>query len=448
MIIFAYIISFAIGWLIIETLLKNKNPFCISLQIPLAFALGLGISSLLTFISFLIGNGLHIWFVIGLNLLVLLILIFINKTNTACCVPTIKFSWSNIALTFFWIALYISIYTLSYRHPFGEWDAWALWNMKSKFLIFAGENWKAIFTDLHGHSQPDYPLLLPFIHTWSYCFSQQELIPIPRITAVAFATLCPMLLYGGLAQFAKKRIALMATGIIVINPFYIFLATAQYADILISFYLLASIITLISTLRYQNNSLALLCGLFLGLMTFIKNEGIVFMLLLAALFSFFILYENRRHWKLLGHLAAGIALTACATIFFKLFLAPPNKDILANLTNVELTFFNLKGLMIVKNAILHEFLHKRWCLVWLFLSFLFVIGVPKFFKKECKIITLFFISYFLVILYIYLTTINFDLTWRLKSTLHRILFYLLPSLLFFGFYVHWRNDEIKNASNT
>ena len=454
MIIFAYIISFIIGWLLISLLFKNTNPLNLSLQIPLSFAVGLGSSALLTFFSFLIINQFNAWFIIGLNLTALLLLLKLNLKSTPF-IFNLKKRFKNkknfiynIGLTVFFTLLFPFIFFLSRRHPFGEWDAWALWNMKSKFLIFAGTDWRAIFTQLHFHTQPDYPLLLPFIHTWSYCFTQETLLPIPRITAVLFATLCPLLLYGGLHQFIKKEIALTAAIILITNPFYMFLSTAQYADIVLGFYLLSGLITILLTLKRNNIKTAILSGFLFGLTTFTKNEGIALTLLITGLIFAYLTYQHFRfkktHFNILKNFLFGVCLTSSATIIFKLFLAPPNKDILINLSNVELSYFNLKGLLIIKKVILYEYFHKRWCLIWIFLTILFLIKIPNFFKKECKVITLFLICYFLIITYIYLTTINFDLAWRLKSTLHRILFYLLPSLLFFTFYAHWRTDEIEN----
>ncbi len=455
MIIFAHLISFSIGWLSINALFKNEKILNPSLHIPLAFGAGLGISALLTFFTFLTMNQFNAWVIIGLNL-ILLIILFIINLNLHLLTPAFtkiienkKDFFFNIGVALFFILLFPLIFFLSQRHPFGEWDAWALWNMKTKFLIFAGTDWRVIFTQLHWHTQPDYPLLLPFIHTWSFCFTQKTLYPIPRITAVTFAALCPMLLYGGLNRFIKKEIAFLATGLLIANPFYMFLSTAQYADILLAFYLLAGLITVTLALRTHNKKIAMLSGFLLGLMSFTKNEGIALMLLIIGITFFYLLYEKfklkKSNFYLSGYFFSGLCITASATIIFKVFLAPPNKDILADFSNVELTFFNLKGLIIIKNALLHEFFHQRWCLIWMFLVSLFLIKLPDFFKKECKVISLFFIFYFLVILYIYLTTINFDLAWRLKSTLHRILFYLLPSLIFFSFYVHWRTDEIKTS---
>jgi len=454
MIIFAYLISFSLGWLFIRTILKNEKPLTTSLHIPLAFGTGLGISSLLTFFSFLIINQFNPWFIITINLIVLIILLIFNLKSYGA-LPTQpkskdkKHIFFNISIALFFTLLLPLILFLSRRHLFGEWDAWALWNMKSKFLIFGGTDWRMIFTQLHWHTQPDYPLLLPFIHTWSFCFTQETLLPIPRITAAVFAALCPVLLYGGLNQFIKKEIAFLATGLLVVNPFYMFLSTAQYADILLGFYLLSGLITITLSFRTNSKKITLLSGFLLGLMTFTKNEGIVLTLLITGITFLYMIYEKLKfkisYFSLFKYLIFGLCLTASSTIIFKLFLAPPNKDILANFSNIDLPFLNFKGLILIKNAFLHEFFHQRWCLVWIFLIFLFITKPTHFFKKESKIISLFFLSYFLIILYIYLTTINFDLAWRLKSTLHRILFYLLPSLIFFSFYGHWKSNENTNS---
>ena len=45
------------------------------------------------------------------------------------------------------------------RLPHGEWDAWAVWNLKARFLLRGAEDWTALFSPALPH--PGYPLMLP-----------------------------------------------------------------------------------------------------------------------------------------------------------------------------------------------------------------------------------------------------------------------------------------------
>ncbi len=48
----------------------------------------------------------------------------------------------------------------SFQTPFGDWDAWAIWNLRAGFIASGGE-WLKGFSQAIAWSHPDYPLLLP-----------------------------------------------------------------------------------------------------------------------------------------------------------------------------------------------------------------------------------------------------------------------------------------------
>ena len=452
MIIIFYLIAFLIGHLTISLLVANRIRLLTSLRLCLSLGLGLGLCSLLTFLSFLILNKYSPPTIIPLYLATIGLLLFINiKTHKRTIKDIFPINsvlkdlrLNHVIALALWGTLIFCIFLIAQRFPFGRWDAWALYNMKTKFLLFS-DSWKDIFR-LHWHTQPGYPLLLSFINTGAYAFTQKTVNSVCLSTAIILSFSCGLLLFASLKQFTKTTVAFIGSTLLLTNPTYLSLSTAQYADILLAFYLLASIATIILTLKTKDPGCAILSGLFLGLMTFTKNEGIVFCLVLFGLTCLNIIIFNKNtlksRFKILGHLLIGLAATAIFTIVFKLFLAPPNPDIFpANVSTSNMEFLNIRGLMIVVNFTLKELFHKGWCFIWPLAILMFIINPIKFFKNECKVISAFFICYLLILFFIYLTTINFDLSWRLTNTLQRILFYLLPSVLFLVFFAHWRNDN-------
>src|SRR3984885_12983220 len=78
--------------------------------------------------------------------------------------PGFRWTWL-LALTF-GIALLISwirMVQMAAALPVGAWDAWALWNLRAKFLSGPGGAWRYALSPLISNSHPDYPLLLPAV---------------------------------------------------------------------------------------------------------------------------------------------------------------------------------------------------------------------------------------------------------------------------------------------
>ena len=228
----------------------------------LALGVGLGGSSAVTFLSFLCFNGLHQQEIIAIHSLLIMTFLLFNLPHyrrtyhqfhsNVFSLKAFNNCWRAWMVNlFFWgIFIFLTkiIYTLARSHPFGEWDAWALWNMKTKFLILGGSAWQNLF-QLHWHTQPDYPLFLPFLNVWVHTISNAPLQKITIATSVVFTMLTGALLFIGLKKYIPPFIAGLASLILLTNRYYLFMATAQYADIVLGFYLLLSLIVLTITLR-------------------------------------------------------------------------------------------------------------------------------------------------------------------------------------------------------
>ncbi len=445
----SYIISSLIGFLLIEKITGTSKIISIGLKCALALGLGLGLSGLLTFLTLLGFGHYSPFFLIALHILILITFIIIDRNHIKNTFTDIimqikdKSVFDYFALIVF-IALTACVGLLAARYPYGGWDGWALWNMKTKFMLLGGKEWKSIFTEIHWHAQPDYPLLLSCINTWLLSFAKTSINKIPFITAIVLSGSTGLLLFTGLKQFIRREIALLAAILMLGNPYYILLSTSQYADILLAFYLLASFLSIALYFKHQDPRLCLLTGIFLGLMTFTKNEGIVLSLILIALMTLHLVIrqlKDKKHLKHIIYLMVAYAAIAAITASFKLFLTPKNPDIVLFASNVEYEFLNLNGLLLILKAFLVQLIHPQWAYIWILILAMFILSIRQYFDKKNILFTLFFLGYCGVIIIIYLTTINFDLAWRLTFTLKRIMFYLLPSVLFFNFKVMFSNNH-------
>src|SRR5713101_6323539 len=97
------------------------------------------------------------------------------------------------------------------RGPHGGWDAWAIWNLRARFLYRAGDAaWRDAFTEVIDWTHPDYPLLLPtFIaRTWKLMGAESQTVPIALACFFSFGTVA--LLTASLSMLRGLRQGLLA----------------------------------------------------------------------------------------------------------------------------------------------------------------------------------------------------------------------------------------------
>src|SRR5205085_6583143 len=70
------------------------------------------------------------------------------------------------------------------RSPHGQWDAWAIWNQKARFLVRGGANWE----DMMGvsWSNPGHPMLVSTSVARLWAYAGREATLIPAVLAMLF----------------------------------------------------------------------------------------------------------------------------------------------------------------------------------------------------------------------------------------------------------------------
>ncbi|HEY3038658.1 MAG TPA: hypothetical protein VGJ66_07965, partial [Pyrinomonadaceae bacterium] len=71
--------------------------------------------------------------------------------------------WRTLAIVFslMLVLAVADLVILAIKKPHGEWDAWAIWNMRARFIFRAGPFWRDAFSYVIDRSRPDYPILIP-----------------------------------------------------------------------------------------------------------------------------------------------------------------------------------------------------------------------------------------------------------------------------------------------
>jgi hypothetical protein len=212
------------------------------------------------------------------------------------------------------------------RH--GGWDAWMTWNMHARAIFRGGDHWRQVLTGLPAWSHPDYPLLVPgsVARIWTYMGRETTLAPASVAMLFTFATIG--LLYSSVAVLRSPTQGALAALLLLGTKFFILDGASQYADIPLSFFVLATLVLLALSQLWPDDRprLLLLAGTTAGLAAWTKNEGLL--LLLAVFVAYGVMFVRPRAWHAglsdARAFAIGLAPILGMIVCFKIWVAPPN----------------------------------------------------------------------------------------------------------------------------
>ncbi len=207
--------------------------------------------------------------------------------------------------------------------PHGEWDAWAIWNLRARAVWRGLPDWSVVFTPDLSWSNPDYPLLVPLsvVRLWAYAGA--ETVHASVVIAFLFlaATTATLVVFVGRL---RGWVVGLLSGIALLGPTtYIFQASCQCADIPLGFFILVAV-SLASWSRQAKGAAVLAMGTATtasALAAWTKNEGLLLFPLVAVCVLVSSPVPRRRA---LVSLLAGAALPAVTLAAFKLRYAPGN----------------------------------------------------------------------------------------------------------------------------
>lgn len=330
------------GFFLVDALFKKQASgfFGALFKMCLAAGLGFGVSSMFFFIWLVVfgssGARFESFAMVELVFLIILWAVWrsvIKDASRPLFKEQNRRSKFDIVPPIFCGILILSIadmVILSVSNPHGNWDAWAIWNMRARFIFRAGQYWADAFSSILKWSHSDYPLLLPLINArcWKYLGHESLIVPISISIFFCMATVGIMV--SSLSIFCGKKRASLAGLTLLGTPFFIIHGASQYADIPLGFYILAALILFCMYDRYNKNTgLLFLAGISAGLAAWTKNEGLLFFAAIVIGQFFLIVPRSgwgqyiRRMWPFFKGALPILSILA----YFKLRLAPPG-DIL------------------------------------------------------------------------------------------------------------------------
>jgi hypothetical protein len=428
------LISLGQGFLLVRLMTGSIDRPRLPWNLFAGFLIGLGVSGLLTFTSLLLFNRIEPAYVIGVNLasLVALGVFSLKKVR----VPFLKWDQRDTIIILVLAVMTVPTIVHAFLYPYGGWDAWSCWNLKARFLFLGGSEWSNMFDPVMWRSNTDYPLLLPLINVWSWCFGSAPTNIVPLANSCLITFLMAGLLYFSLeALNGLKLVNLLAPAFLLLNAFILKLASSQYSDLLMGTFLLLAITGFLLHKKTKNTGFLQMSVLALGLMSFTKSEGFALSIITIIVLAIAIAMNrenrpttSRNIWKLILTLAAAFL----ATGIFKLVYAPESHTFINGLLSTEKPTGS-ERLEAVFVFLGKEVLSWRWNGLWLLTAAGLILARRKAFNAGLWTIPAIIVAYLAIIISFYWVNTYFDIVWWLAMTMNRILFALTPTIVLWLF---------------
>jgi hypothetical protein len=324
--------------------------------------------------------------------------------------------------------------------PHGPGDAWAIWNLRARFLYRGGKDWRAGFGPELLWSHPDYPLLVPagVARCWTYLGHEATLAP--AVFGLVFTLAVVGVLGGTVALLRGRTQGLLASLVLVGTAFFLRLGSGQMADVPLAFFILAAVAPLCLHDRPGAGAAGglVLAGTMAGLAAWTKNEGLLFVACLvpARLVTRSLALGWRKGLGELPALLLGLLPPLLLVAGFKTLLAPPNDLVAGQGTQATLGRLGDLARYRVIGASFGEalLLLGPGAVAGLLLAFALLGRAPRAVRPAGALPLLTLVLMLLGYLAVYVTTPN-DLHWHLETSVARLVMHLWPLALLWYFLV-------------
>jgi len=444
----SFLLPVAAGTLLVPTHLSGGAGTVADrgFRISLGAGIGLGAGSLLYFLLLSLSAGvsparLFLFEAILFSSLAFLAVRYAEKKTIealpetegkAFAIP--RWALRTVAAVFIFVlaAAILTEVFLTFARPHGGWDAWAIWNLRARFLFRGGEYWRDAFSPLLAEIHPDYPLLLPGLVARGWTYLGRDAVSFPAAVAMFYTVSTIGVLASSLALLRGSFQGLLAGVALACTPIFLRHGASQYADVPFGYYLLGTF-ALLHLARISRGRRAMsLAGFTAGLACWTKNEGVILLAALAAVWIIGVLASSEREleirragWFVLGALPPLLALA-----YLKFGLAPPG-DMTAEFDPaaaweriVEPARYLEVGAAVAREAIFQ--LHLPLIAGYLLFSGALIRkGERGAVLRLWASLSLIIAAYF----FVYVITSK-PLAWHLGTSLSRLMTQLFPSLLF------------------
>lgn len=461
MFVFSILLSLLLGFLSCHFIFKQAKTINVSFLINLSFPVGLGLSSFIFIFFNLLGFSSFLIFLI--EMLIVLFLIFrlknISPNNSLNKGKKLNnfiyhFDWFNLnklilnpvlllvtILYFYSWLMDLGIFFFdTVQRPHGLWDAWSCWNLISKIISRAPEEWPELLQQMNAIDfHPDYPLLQRGFISRCWLLIGNENVWIPVFTSFIF-TFCTIgLLSASVSLFSNKTDGLIAGLVLLCTPFFMIMGDSQYADNTVGFFYLATIILLTFARKGSGLKphLLIMTGVTASLSAWSKNEGLLFIVCLFISQLTLLFFKNYRAlFAELKYILLGMLPVFLLLAYFKFAIAPHNQIVssIGDGTYAKLTDFSRYeqtwNYFVLQFSSFGKWELNPW---WLFLIGILFKGI-SFKEHSYSFISNFTLFLLMLVGFFFVEIITpSGLGYYLQTSVHRLFFQLFPSFIFIYF---------------
>ncbi|MCS7316289.1 MAG: hypothetical protein RMI94_14360 [Bryobacterales bacterium] len=315
--------------------------------------------------------------------------------------------------------------------PHGDWDAFAIWNLRAKFLAGGDVHWRhavspALCKGHLGAAHPDYPLLLSGLVAQGWMLSGRADPAIPIAIGLFFGVALLALLAGALAALRDERVGWVGFILLAGSESFASQIAAQCADIPLACYVLSTSALLAVAEQKPARATLWWAGVFAALAAWTKNEGLVFFLLALA----WCLWRGFRRFPF--PFLAGAAPALAVVVSFKLFVAPLTvglfpttfAEAFGKLGDPQRAWLILQAYARALRDLGFWWAHPLvLALVWLWAS-----GWVEPERRRQLLVAAMPLGMLAAGFLVYMLTVA-DLRWHLSTSVHRVWLQVWPSLL-------------------
>jgi hypothetical protein len=464
--ILSILVSTGIGFLTLSLFWPRREEHSraeLALRIALSWGFGQGLTSCMLFLYLLV-NGRADRFYVPAELLVCLslavVVLFSRRKSGAFRErphtserPVMAAGLRRLLASAFYIAIAASVVVIAVklsRNPSGEWDAWAIWNLRARWIARSGYEWRESFSSVIEWSHPDYPLLLPLTVVRGWLYAGAETTSVPMLYAWLFAASTIAVIAGAIATMRSPAQAYLAGLVLVGFTFFAEQATWQYADVPLMFFFLSALVLAALYVGHGaevGRGWLILAGVAAGLSAWTKNEGMLFVLAFGAAHLIVALYQGgpRQYVRQISAVLAGLVPLLVVVFYFKMQLAPPSEmaSAITSTTAIDKVLDIKRYKLVVRNIADQILLHKGYGinLTYVLLIYIVCIGFTRLSKRPAALGGILLILMASGYFFVYITTPH-DLELHIRFSIDRLLLQLWPSFVFTFFMLAGMPDEV------